>query len=308
MLRFPKKQSCAYPRLHALRGRAFADTLDFGPQGNSLFLGVRYQGARGATTESLVMRSRSGTVRRVFSRHDRSKLRAEKLSDVLAGGRSPEEQAEQASRARATLAAVAELPPRERDALVWTSLHGRSGREAARALGVSEEALRQLVFRARARARAAVAVFVPPVLAPGLSALPGTLARRLAGVLHRVAGAAASLRGSEAVLRLRLALAAGALVSVPVVALPLASHHGHASSPALATDDRGPTAAALERSSARDETVARAGRRALVTGRAQARPGASSFGDPAPNSHEDGLDCDMNQWNCLPWEARPVQQ
>jgi fructose-1,6-bisphosphatase II len=38
--------------------------------------GVRYQGAKGATTESLVMRSRSGTVRRILGRHDRSKLRA----------------------------------------------------------------------------------------------------------------------------------------------------------------------------------------------------------------------------------------
>ncbi len=38
--------------------------------------GVRYQGDRGATTESLVMRSRSGTVRRVSARHDRTKLRA----------------------------------------------------------------------------------------------------------------------------------------------------------------------------------------------------------------------------------------
>jgi fructose-1,6-bisphosphatase II len=37
--------------------------------------GVRYEGARGATTESLVMRSRSGTVRRIQSRHDRTKLR-----------------------------------------------------------------------------------------------------------------------------------------------------------------------------------------------------------------------------------------
>jgi fructose-1,6-bisphosphatase II len=36
--------------------------------------GVRYRG-NGATTESLVMRSRSGTVRRVHARHDRSKLR-----------------------------------------------------------------------------------------------------------------------------------------------------------------------------------------------------------------------------------------
>jgi len=38
--------------------------------------GVRYQGDRGATTESLVMRSRSGTVRRIAARHDRAKLRA----------------------------------------------------------------------------------------------------------------------------------------------------------------------------------------------------------------------------------------
>jgi fructose-1,6-bisphosphatase II len=38
--------------------------------------GVRYQGDRGATTESLSMRSRSGTVRRISARHDRAKLRA----------------------------------------------------------------------------------------------------------------------------------------------------------------------------------------------------------------------------------------
>jgi fructose-1,6-bisphosphatase II len=38
--------------------------------------GVRYEGAQGASTESLVMRSRSGTVRRIQSRHDRAKMRA----------------------------------------------------------------------------------------------------------------------------------------------------------------------------------------------------------------------------------------
>ena len=37
--------------------------------------GVRYRGPAGATTESLVMRSRSGTVRRIAARHDRAKLR-----------------------------------------------------------------------------------------------------------------------------------------------------------------------------------------------------------------------------------------
>ena len=38
--------------------------------------GVHYQSAGAATTDSLVMRSRSGTVRRIQARHDRSKLRA----------------------------------------------------------------------------------------------------------------------------------------------------------------------------------------------------------------------------------------
>jgi fructose-1,6-bisphosphatase II len=38
--------------------------------------GVRYPSAGGATTESLVMRTRSGTVRRIRATHDRAKLRA----------------------------------------------------------------------------------------------------------------------------------------------------------------------------------------------------------------------------------------
>jgi len=40
-----------------------------------LLEGVRYQGGGAATTASLVMRARSGTVRRVTARHDRAKLR-----------------------------------------------------------------------------------------------------------------------------------------------------------------------------------------------------------------------------------------
>jgi fructose-1,6-bisphosphatase II len=37
--------------------------------------GVRYMSSGAATTESLAMRSRSGTVRRIHARHDRAKLR-----------------------------------------------------------------------------------------------------------------------------------------------------------------------------------------------------------------------------------------
>jgi fructose-1,6-bisphosphatase II len=45
--------------------------------------GVHYEGLRGVLTESLVMRTRSGTVRRIASRHDRTKLRA--LAGYLMG-------------------------------------------------------------------------------------------------------------------------------------------------------------------------------------------------------------------------------
>jgi fructose-1,6-bisphosphatase II len=40
-----------------------------------MLAGVHFQGPQGATTESLVMRSRSSTVRKVHARHDRAKLR-----------------------------------------------------------------------------------------------------------------------------------------------------------------------------------------------------------------------------------------
>ena len=40
-----------------------------------MLAGVHFEGPEGATTESLVMRSRSGTVRKVHARHDRAKLR-----------------------------------------------------------------------------------------------------------------------------------------------------------------------------------------------------------------------------------------
>jgi fructose-1,6-bisphosphatase II len=46
-----------------------------------MLAGVHFKGPEGATTESLVMRSRSGTVRRVHATHDRAKLRE------LMGGR-----------------------------------------------------------------------------------------------------------------------------------------------------------------------------------------------------------------------------
>jgi RNA polymerase sigma factor (sigma-70 family) len=113
----------------------------------------------------------------LFTIAHRSALRARREQDTqfgelpatLADSGSPAEDLEQSVRVKETLAAIAALPPLERDALVSTAVHGRSGRDAAHALGVSENTLRQLVFRARARTRAAVHVLLPVPLLSKLS-------------------------------------------------------------------------------------------------------------------------------------------
>jgi RNA polymerase sigma factor (sigma-70 family) len=59
------------------------------------------------------------------------------------------------------LAEIAALPEPQRRALTMTALEGRSGRETARSLGVSESAVRQLVHRARNGLRSASTAMVP---------------------------------------------------------------------------------------------------------------------------------------------------
>jgi RNA polymerase sigma factor (sigma-70 family) len=87
------------------------------------------------------------------------------LSDTLSGPRSCPEEAAESARAREALAALAALPATQRDALVGSALHGRSGIQLARQLGVTEATVRQLVFRARERMRLAAAACIAPPLA-----------------------------------------------------------------------------------------------------------------------------------------------
>ena len=68
---------------------------------------------------------------------------------------------EQTVELRDTLAAVAALPPRQRDALLLSAIDGRSYEDVARALGVSEGAVRGLLHRARATLRAAAGALTP---------------------------------------------------------------------------------------------------------------------------------------------------
>jgi RNA polymerase sigma factor (sigma-70 family) len=68
---------------------------------------------------------------------------------------------ERRERLREVLAAVAALPPGQRDALILRELEGRGHEEIARELGVSGGAARQLISRARNGIREAAAAILP---------------------------------------------------------------------------------------------------------------------------------------------------
>lgn len=90
---------------------------------------------------------------------------------------------------RSTLASVARLPERQRIALTETAILGRSRREVALDLGLSEGAVRQLVHRARRQLRAFATAFVPLPLTSWASA---SVRDPLAEHATRIAGGVAS--------------------------------------------------------------------------------------------------------------------
>jgi RNA polymerase sigma-70 factor (ECF subfamily) len=152
--------------------------------------------------------------------------RTAELAELLPGERSPEEQAERSAELRLALAAVAELPPRERDALIWTSIQGHSGRDAARALGVSDLAVRQLVSRARSHARAAMrAVAFSPFISR-VVAIGGDSLRRTVSAAQQGLASASPAEASELLARLAPVLATGVLVGTPLAAVELGQHRG----------------------------------------------------------------------------------
>ncbi|MGH2850387.1 MAG: RNA polymerase sigma factor, partial [Solirubrobacteraceae bacterium] len=107
------------------------------------------------------------------------------LSETAATSRSPEDAVAESAHVRRAFAALAALPGAQRHALLDSAVHGRSGTQIANSLGISESAVRQLVFKARASVRtAAAACLVPPlfVLAALRRALSG--AARRASALH----------------------------------------------------------------------------------------------------------------------------
>lgn len=97
---------------------------------------------------------------------------------------------ERRERLREVLAAVAALPPGQRDALLLRELEGRGHEEIARELGVTGGAARQLISRARNGIRAAAAAILPFPLLMRLTdgSAPAPTAERLAELTAAGAG------------------------------------------------------------------------------------------------------------------------
>src|SRR4051795_7708595 len=125
-----------------------------------------------------------------------------------------EDELERRAVVRQTLASLAALPDRQREALIRTAVSGDSQEEVARDLGLTDNALRQLVHRARMSMRAAATALTPMPLvtaAASGSARGGSLVER---VSELVAGGGASVTLAKAG---TVAVLAGSALSGPAI-------------------------------------------------------------------------------------------
>jgi RNA polymerase sigma factor (sigma-70 family) len=138
----------------------------------------------------------------------------DELRDTLEGRGGPAELTERRAVVRGTLAGLAALPERQRDALLRIAVEGRSQDEVAEELGLTQGAVRQLVHRARTALRAAATAVVPLPLATWLATAAagrGDVALRV-GELAAGAGGGATLAKAGTV-----AVLAGGTVAGPAV-------------------------------------------------------------------------------------------
>lgn len=162
---------------------------------------------------------------------------AEPLHEHVVDPRSAALAAEQRLQVREVLMGVSTLPERQRLALLGTELGGRSRRQLAAELGLSEGAVRQLVHRARDGVRAAMAAFVPLPLVTRFMKASGWLQGidSSAGLHPAAEATAASGLAVGAVIKAGTAvLAVGALGG----GLLLHSGHGRRHAPRAATPRR----------------------------------------------------------------------
>jgi RNA polymerase sigma factor (sigma-70 family) len=139
----------------------------------------------------------------------------DELVDTLSASEDPEAEVERRALVRQTLAAVAALPERQRDALLRTAIEGRGQDEVARDLGLTDTALRQLVHRARVSVRAAATAVVPLPLAAWLAAAAPRAEPMAARIVELAAGGSAA--GATLAKAGTVAVLAGGAVSAPTL-------------------------------------------------------------------------------------------
>jgi RNA polymerase sigma factor (sigma-70 family) len=86
------------------------------------------------------------------------------LDESLHGARAAESDIDRRIAVREALAGLAALPEAQREVLLRTAVQGDTHEEVAAALGLSEGAVRGLVYRARATLRTAASALTPPQL------------------------------------------------------------------------------------------------------------------------------------------------
>jgi RNA polymerase sigma factor (sigma-70 family) len=214
----------------------------------------------------------------------------DELHDVITGRDGTTEEFERRLIARSTLAGLAALPERQREALLQIAVHGRGQHEVAQSLGVSEPAVRQLVHRARTQLRSAATALVPMPLAAWAAAAGGRGAPLADRVGELVAGGGAAA-GAAAAAKVGtvLVLATGAVASPTVV--DRLRHGGHASPPAEARAAAAPRPAPPASATSRPVLAAAgAGTGAAAGDDGGKRPQRSRAHTPAPGGTSGGGD------------------
>jgi len=96
----------------------------------------------------------------------------EQLDENYDGVEQPPQAFERGQQLAALVAAIADLPPAQREAIVMRELEGRGHEEISRSLSVSPGAVRQLIFRARDSLREAASALIPAAVIR-TAAVPG---------------------------------------------------------------------------------------------------------------------------------------
>lgn len=126
----------------------------------------------------------------------------DELNEALCSRATPDSDQDGRALMRETLVALSALPELQREAILRTAVHGYSYREVASALGITDKAVRGLIYRARTSLRQGLAAFAPHPLvlwAAGQARRGGSLSQWLGQAVSgggSVSGTAMVLKGA----------------------------------------------------------------------------------------------------------------